>query len=90
MKKFWIGTFMLVCWITSHLNAQEVTDLITFKQVDPFLKVLRESNFFPEFTDTVEVAKGENATFQFAVRSGLPLKDLHLMLLLFVPDRERQ
>ncbi len=76
MKKFWIGTFMLVCWITSHLNAQEVTDLITFKQVDPFLKVLRESNFFPEFTDTVEVAKGENATFQFAVRSGLPLKDL--------------
>lgn len=76
MKKLWIGTFMLVCWITSHLNAQEVTDLITFKQVDPFLKVLRESNFFPEFTDTVEVAKGENATFQFAVRSGLPLKDL--------------
>lgn len=76
MKKFWIGTFMLVCWITSHLNAQEVTDLITFKQVDPFLKVLRESNFFPEFTDTVEVAKGENATFQFAVRSGMPLKDL--------------
>ena len=54
---------MLVCWITSHLNAQEVTDLITFKQVDPFLKVLRESNFFPEFTDTVEVAKGENANF---------------------------
>lgn len=29
MKKFWIGTFMLVCWITSHLNAQEVTDLIS-------------------------------------------------------------
>lgn len=58
------------------LCAQNVEDFITFERVDPFSKILKESNYFPSFSDTVEVAKGEYATFQFAVRSALPLKNL--------------
>lgn len=54
----------------------QVEDEVTFTQVDPFLKVLRESNFFPEFSQPVDVAAGEHATFQFVIRSGKAIKDL--------------
>lgn len=57
-------------------NAQNVEDFITFERVDPLKQVFKESSYFPEYSDTVKVAKGECATFQFAVRSALPLKNL--------------
>ena len=49
---------------------------ITFERVDPLKKIFKESNFFPSFTEPAAVARGEYATFQFAVRSALPLKNL--------------
>lgn len=54
----------------------QVEDEISFTQVDPFLKIFRESNFFPEFDQPVNVAAGEHATFQFAVRSSKAIKNL--------------
>lgn len=57
-------------------NTSDTKDTISFAQVDPFLKVFRESNFFPEYNETEEVAAGEHATFQFVVRSAATLKDL--------------
>ncbi|MEG1563674.1 MAG: DUF4091 domain-containing protein [Bacteroides sp.] len=56
--------------------AAETDDQISFAQVDPFLKVFRESNYFPEFNEPASVAAGEHATFQFAIRSGRPLADI--------------
>ena len=67
----------LICllFIISACGTPTTEDRITFTQVDPFLKVFRESNFFPEYDETKEVAAGEHATFQFAVRAALPWKD---------------
>jgi len=63
----------LICllFIISACGTPTTEDRITFTQVDPFLKVFRESNFFPEYNETEEVAAGEHATFQFAVRAAL-------------------
>ena len=67
----------VVLSLSSHVSyAQKVEDFITFGQVDPLSRIFKESNYFPEFSETLEVAKGECATFQFAVRSALPLKNL--------------
>ena len=51
----------LICllFIISACGTPTTEDRITFTQVDPFLKVFRESNFFPEYNETEEVAAGE-------------------------------
>ena len=53
----------LICllFIISACGTPTTEDRITFTQVDPFLKVFRESNFFPEYNETEEVAAGEHA-----------------------------
>ena len=63
----------LICllFIISACGTPTTEERITFTQVDPFLKVFRESNFFPEYDETEEVAAGEHATFQFAVRAAI-------------------
>lgn len=77
-------SFVTALSLSSYsLCAQKVEDFITFEQVDPFSKILKESNYFPEYSDTVEVAKGEYATFQFVVRSALPLKNLQFNVSVF-------
>ena len=76
MKKTFIVLATILA-LSSHVSyAQNVEDFITFGQVDPLSRIFKESNYFPEFSETIEVAKGECATFQFAVRSALPLKNL--------------
>lgn len=47
----------LICllFIISACGTPTTEDRITFTQVDPFLKVFRESNFFPEYDETEEV-----------------------------------
>lgn len=44
----------LICllFIISACGTPTTEDRITFTQVDPFLKVFRESNFFPEYNET--------------------------------------
>ena len=68
----------LICllFIISACGTPTTEERITFTQVDPFLKVFRESNFFPEYDETEEVAAGEHATFQFAVRAALPIEGI--------------
>lgn len=65
-------TFCLLTGCTS------VKDHITFAQVDPLQKVLRETSFLPEFDRTLDYAAGESAVFQFVVRSDVALKDLEI------------
>ncbi len=50
---------------------------ITLKYVDPLEKVFKETAFFPDKPALAEVARGEYATFQFAFRSNVPVKDLN-------------
>lgn len=68
--------FISLLLVSLSIKADDINDVVTFAQVDPFMKVFPESSFFNEFNDTVEVAAGEHATFQFVVRSGKTLKNL--------------
>lgn len=78
MKHFLSFLVLALCLSCTH--ASDVEDLVSFARVDPFLKVYRESNFFPEFDEPVEVAAGEHATFQFVVRSSQSLKELSVQV----------
>lgn len=49
---------------------------VVFEYVDPLIKVFPESSYLPSSTAHADVARGEHATFQFAIRSGLSLKNL--------------
>ena len=74
MKKIYpfFALLLLICACTGP----QTESMITFKQVDPLAKIFRESNFIPEFNEYAEVAAGEHATFQMAIRASLPLDDL--------------
>jgi len=41
---------------------------IVFEAVDPLQKIFRETSFFPAIDPSADVARGENASFQFVVR----------------------
>ena len=73
-----ISYLLAMIFLLASCSMNKVEDQVTFKQVDPFLKIFRESNFLPAFTEASEVAAGEHATFQFAIRAGLPLNDLNI------------
>lgn len=75
MKQF-LFFLSLMSGMTSCTMSPTTESEVSFAQVDPFLKVFRESSHFPEFKDTAEVAAGEHATFQFVVKSGKTLTDL--------------
>ena len=49
-------------------------------RVDPLDKILPETSWSPEYTQTEEVAAGEHATFQFALRSSVDLKDVRITM----------
>ncbi len=53
---------------------------IVFQYVDPLKKIFPESSYFPLQEAHADVARGEHATFQFAIRSGLALEDATLSL----------
>lgn len=78
---------IFLLFILSACGSPTAEDQITFTQVDPFLKVFRESNYFPEYNQTEEVAASEHATFQFAVRASLPLKELSAQVGTFTNDK---
>ena len=74
MKKNYI--LCVLAFLFCACSGPKTDSLITFKQVDPLAKIFRESNFLPEFNEPTEVAAGEHATFQLAIRAALPLNDL--------------
>lgn len=87
MKRvFYFLSFLLGCMSCSV--SSPVEDEISFSQVDPFLKVFRESAYFPEFNEPVEVAASEHASFQFVVRSGKPLTDLSVEVSSFKNEKD--
>lgn len=51
---------------------------ITLQYADPLEKVFKETAFFPDKQALAEVARGGYATFQFAFRSDVPVRDLHV------------
>lgn len=75
-KRFLTTAIAVLALLTSSGKGVTPSDYITFESVDPMVKVLREMNYFGNFKDTIDVAKGESATFQFAIRAGLPIKGL--------------
>jgi hypothetical protein len=65
------------------INAQQkkfteaqLNDVITFVPVDPLQKVFKETAFFEDIDAVADVARGEHASFQFAVRSTKTIKHL--------------
>ena len=47
-------------------------------QLDPLEKVFTEESYFVENPDTAAVAKGETATFQFAIKSAYSIQDMKI------------
>ncbi|MDR3132422.1 MAG: DUF4091 domain-containing protein [Prevotellaceae bacterium] len=58
--------------------AQATNDEIMCVQLDHLDKILKEFTYFEEKNDTMEVAKGETATFQFVLRSIYSIKNLKI------------
>lgn len=78
-KRIIMKHYFYLIFIVSLLACNNsVSEDISFARVDPFLKIYKESNYFPDFSDTMEVASGEHASFQFAIRSSKPIQDLSI------------
>ena len=64
--------------VTSCSNI-DVNDRIIIEAVDPLFKVFRENSYFPSFVKAeADVARGEFATLQFAVRSNFAIHSLQV------------
>ena len=66
--------FFLLLLIGGCTNTPEVVCV----QLDPLEKVLKEQIYFEENRDTMAVAKGETASFQFVLRSIYSINDLKI------------
>ncbi len=79
-KKIFKSNLILVtlCFLTFFVacNRQESSVLISY--VDPLQKVFPESNYFPDMEARADVARGEHASFQFAVRSNVDIANLRI------------
>lgn len=74
---------LLVLWIAGCQSVQPpagdtqaLDDLLLVQAVDPLEKVFRETAVFTPREAVADVARGEHATFQFAVRSARPIQGL--------------
>ncbi|HVM89131.1 MAG TPA: DUF4091 domain-containing protein [Puia sp.] len=56
------------------LTEEQLNDIIIFAAVDPLQKVFKETAFFEPTDAVADVARGEHASFQFAIRSTKTLK----------------
>ena len=56
----------------------QLNDIITFAAVDPLQKVFKETAFFEPTEAVADVARGEHASFQFALRSIKTLKHVSI------------
>ncbi len=63
--------FSVICY-----SKPRNTDLLVFEYVDPLQKVFPENTYFKPQKAVAEVARGEYASFQFVVRTALPVKQL--------------
>ena len=82
MRKF--SLFLISIIIIQFANAQtksftkmQLDDMISFEAVDPLQKIFKETAFFDSIEPVADVARGEHASFQFAVRSNKTIHHLH-------------
>lgn len=71
-------TGLIATMLTITASAQQI--YVSLQYVDPLQKVFKESAFFPDLPAVSNVARGEHATFQFAFRSNVDVKDLHAIV----------
>jgi len=69
---------ILILFFPLILAGCTTTPEVVCVQLDPLEKVLKEQIYFEENADTVAVAKGETASFQFVVRCIHPVKNLKI------------
>ena len=55
------------------ITDEQLNDIVTCVAVDPLQKIFKETAFFDETDPTADVARGEHASFQFALRSNKTL-----------------
>jgi len=68
-------TFLILC---TGCRSGSVEDYVTFVSVDPLEKVFKETSYFNSSGASAEAGIGEYATFQFALRSSVPLKKVKI------------
>jgi hypothetical protein len=59
-----------------RVRSENLPGRLVFDAVDPLEKIFRETAFFPRSAAEADVARGEHASFQFALRSSGALRDL--------------
>ena len=70
---------ILILPILFYMNGcNDYKNEVLFEYVDPLKKVFPESSYFPPMLAHADVARGEYATFQFIIRSGLSLKNVQI------------
>ena len=74
MKKTLSSVLFLAGVLLVSCNAHDAS--VCIYQTDPLIKVLSTDSVFTDCPDTLCVARGENATFQFVVTSDAALTDL--------------
>jgi hypothetical protein len=67
---------VLLTSCTGVLPELDPSSRLLFQAVDPLEKVFREIAFIPAVEPEADVARGENASFQFVVRGSGPILDL--------------
>lgn len=60
----------------STIPQKELEHIVSVQSADPLEKIFRETFLFRPHEPVAHVAKGEHATFQFAIRAQLPVTKL--------------
>jgi hypothetical protein len=77
----WICFASATSWVSAQQRSavkSNLDDIITVVAVDPLQKIFKENAFFEAVPPLAVVARGEHASFQFAIRSNQSI--LHLKL----------
>jgi hypothetical protein len=64
-----IFSLILLISCGGKLSEEELRQELVFKPVDPLEKIFKETAFFREIDPIAHVARGEHASFQYALRS---------------------
>jgi len=74
-----VSFFFMILINSDNVFAQKkVEKQIIFEYVDPLKKVFPETSYFPSEKANADVARGEHASFQFVLRSGLPMENVSI------------
>ncbi len=75
LKHFYIATLFVMV-----LGCKKQESNIQFEYVDPLEKILPQRAFFTPTKAHADVARGENASFQFAIRSNADIQNLKVQV----------